>query len=172
MSDSISTTVEPLVETVGVVVSHDLANPSPVTEVSLAIPGVVLVIGLHGWFLGRISRRFAKSFRKFDEHTARWRVSLLMGVTVAELASSHLIETFIWAIPLWYLGLIDTFRHAYSFTLEQYTTLGAGDVRVPQGWSLIGPMIAISGLFTFGWTGSVLVYVMGQLSNWHGRSEK
>ena len=172
MSDSMSTTVEPLVETVGVVVSHDLANPSPVTEVSLAIPGVVLVIGLHGWFLGRISRRFAKSFKKFDDHTARWRVNLLMGMTVAELALAHLIETIIWAVPLWYLGLIDTFRHAYSFTLEQYTTLGAGNVNVPPGWSLIGPMIAISGLFTFGWTGSVLVYVMGELSKWHGRDEK
>lgn len=172
MANTLSTTVEPLVESVGVAVSNDLANPSPLTEISLAIPGVVLVIGLHGWFLGRISRRFAKSFKKFDDHTARWRVNLLMGMTVAELALAHLIETIIWAVPLWYLGLIDTFRHAYSFTLEQYTTLGAGNVNVPPGWSLIGPMIAISGLFTFGWTGSVLVYVMGELSKWHGRDEK
>ncbi len=172
MSDTLSTTVEPLVESVGVAVSNDLANPSPLTEVSLAIPGVVLVIGLHGWFLGLISRHFAKAFRKVDNHTAHWRVNLLMGMTVAALAMAHLVETFIWAVPIWYLGLTDTFRHAYSFTLEQYTTLGAGNVTVPPGWSLIGPMIAISGLFTFGWTGSVLVYVMGELSKWHGRSGK
>ena len=172
MTDTLTNTVAPLVETVGAAVSQGLANPSPLTEVSLTLPGVILVIGLHGWFLGRISRRFAQSFKTFDNHTPRWRVNLLMGMTVGALASAHLIETFIWAIPISYLGLTDTFRHAYSFTLEQYTTLGAGTVTVPAGWSLIGPLIAMSGLFTFGWTGSVLVYVMSELSKWHGRSQR
>lgn len=172
MTVTLTNTVEPIVETVGVTVSQDLSNPSPLTEVSLAVPGVVLVIGLHGWFLGRISRRFARAFAKVDGHTPHWRVNLLMGLTVAALAMAHLVETFIWAIPIWYLGLTDTFRHAYSFTLEQYTTLGAGSVTLPAGWSLIGPMVAMSGLFSFGWTGSVLVYVMSELSKWHGRDER
>ena len=44
--------------------------------------------------------------------------------------------------------------------LESYTTLGEGTVTLPDSWRLIGPMIAMSGLFTFGWTGSVLVSVM------------
>lgn len=171
MTETITSTVEPFVETVGVTVSQDLSNPSPLTEVSLAIPGVVLVIALHGWFLGRISRRFAVLFKKVNDDTAHWRVNFLMGMTISALASAHLIETFVWALPIWYLGLTETFRKAYSFTLEQYTTLGSGAVTLPAGWSLLGPMIAISGLFTFGWTGSVLVYVMGELSKWHGRSQ-
>ena len=36
-----------------------------------------------------------------------------------------------------------------------------------MGWRLLGPVIAISGLFTFGWTASVLVYVMNQVGNLH-----
>ena len=44
--------------------------------------------------------------------------------------------------------------------LESYTTLGEGNVSLPPDWRLIGPMIAMSGLFTFGWTCSVLVSIM------------
>jgi hypothetical protein len=35
-------------------------------------------------------------------------------------------------------------------------------VSLPTQWRLVGPVIAISGLFTFGWTASVLVYVMNE----------
>ncbi|MGO4837464.1 ion channel, partial [Rhizobiaceae sp. 2RAB30] len=48
----------------------------------------------------------------------------------------------------------------YYFVLESYTTLGAGNIALPDQWRLLGPSIAMSGLFTFGWTGSVLVSIM------------
>ena len=38
---------------------------------------------------------------------------------------------------------------------------------MPETWRLAGPMIAISGLFTFSWTGSVLVYVMTEIGRRH-----
>jgi hypothetical protein len=34
---------------------------------------------------------------------------------------------------------------------------------LPEPWQMVGPIMAISGLFTFGWTGSVLVDVVGRL---------
>jgi hypothetical protein len=58
------------------------------------------------------------------------------------------------------MGLIPSMRDSYYFVLESYTTLGEGAVGLPDRWRLIGPIIAMSGLFTFGWTGSVLVSVM------------
>ena len=72
----------------------------------------------------------------------------------------HLIETLIWAAPLYVSGIIPNLRDAYYYVLESYTTLGEGNISLPYAWRLIGPIIAISGLFTFGWTGSVLVNVM------------
>jgi hypothetical protein len=32
----------------------------------------------------------------------------------------------------------------------------------PPGWEMLAPLIAISGLFTFGWSGSVLVDLIGR----------
>jgi hypothetical protein len=42
-------------------------------------------------------------------------------------------------------------------------------------WRQLGPIIAVSGLFTFGWTSSVLVYVMtqfGTLDTHHAERKK
>ena len=35
-------------------------------------------------------------------------------------------------------------------------------VILPDGWKMLAPIIAMSGLFTFGWTGSVLVDLVGR----------
>ena len=51
-------------------------------------------------------------------------------------------------------------RDSYYYVLANYTTLGEGNISLPDRWRLIGPIIAMSGLFTFGWTGSVLVSIM------------
>jgi ion channel len=58
------------------------------------------------------------------------------------------------------MRLVPSMRDSYYYVLESYTTLGEGAVSLPNGWRLIGPIIAMSGLFTFGWTGSVLVNIM------------
>jgi hypothetical protein len=92
--------------------------------------------------------------------TPHWRVNLLLAFTIGSLAILHFVETLIWAIPVSLIGLIPSMRDSYYFVLESYTTLGEGTVSLPDRWRLIGPIIAISGLFTFGWTGSVLVNVM------------
>jgi len=35
---------------------------------------------------------------------------------------------------------------------------------LPAAWNMLSPIIAISGLFTFGWTGSVLVGFVSSLN--------
>ena len=51
----------------------------------------------------------------------------------------------------------DTRRAPDFFTGNTYTTVGYGNFILPPGWKMLAPIIAISGLFTFGWSGSVLV---------------
>jgi hypothetical protein len=134
-----------------------------VGELAISILFLVLIIAVHGSFLTVISRRFTGQFAKMSVATPDWRIRLLMATTIAALVVIHLFEALIWSVPLYLSGLADTFRHCFTYVMEAYTTLGAGDVRLPDGYQLIGPMIAMSGLFTFGWTGSTLVFVMGEI---------
>lgn len=165
----VTETVEPILSTVGDTVATQITEPGLFGEIGFSLIVLVLVISVHGWFMATISRQFGARFAKFNIHTRQWRVSLLMGVTIALLALSHLFETLLWAAPIWLMGIIPNLRDAYFFVLEAYTTLGETSVQLPHDWRLAGPMIAISGLFTFSWTGSVLVYVMTEIGRRHSR---
>lgn len=161
----------PITQTVDTVASS-LSNPNPFTELGFALLVLILIIVVHGWFLNRVSTLFSVRFALYTTRTAHWRVNVLMSATIALLALIHLFETLIWTVPIWWLGIIPNLRDAYYFVLEAYTTLGEGSITLPNGWRLVGPVIAISGLFTFGWTGSVLVYVMSQIGKFHSESTR
>jgi hypothetical protein len=161
--DSVAKAVEPLLRTV----DSGIMQPNTLTELGFCLFIAVIMISVHGWCVGSVSHRFAASLENLPRTAAAWRISLLVSLTIASLALVHLLETLIWVVPIWWMGLIPTFRDTYLYVLEAYTTLGKGQVALPEDWRLVGPMIAISGLFTFSWTGSVLVYVMSESSKRH-----
>lgn len=159
-------------EVVAAATDATAALTNPFVELALATSILVPIIVVHGWCLGRISKLFSMRFALFTPETPGWRVSILTSTTIALLVMIHFLETVLWTVPLISLGMIDTFRDAYYYVLEAYTTLGEGTIALPDQWRLIGPVIAISGLFTFGWTGSVLVYVMTQIGKLHAERSK
>lgn len=152
----------------------ELSAPHPVLEVFLGTLAMIVIIFVHGAGIRTINRRFSKSWVQVDEQTPYWRLNLLLAVTIAALSALHFAETFLWAIPIRVMQLVPSMRDSYYYVLESYTTLGEGNVSLPDQWRLIGPIIAMSGLFTFGWTGSVLVNIMtefGKLDRTRARSE-
>jgi hypothetical protein len=144
----------------------------PIAELAFATVVLVVIIVFHGWCLGRVTKFFSRRFALYSPATPRWRVTSLTGVTVAGMVIIHLFETLLWAAPIWQLAIIAGFRDAYYFVLEAYTTLGEGTVALPDQWRLAGPVIAISGLFTFGWTTGVLVYVMNEIGKLHSQTSR
>jgi len=137
-----------------------LSAPYPILEIVLGTLIMIVIIFVHGAGIRTINQRFSKSWTQVNAATPYWRINLLLAFTIGALAALHFAETLLWAIPVSVMGLIPSMRDSYYFVLESYTTLGEGAVGLPDRWRLIGPIIAMSGLFTFGWTGSVLVSVM------------
>jgi len=153
----------------------ELSTPKPFLEIALGTLIMIVVIFVHGAGIRTINRRFSESWIHVNETTSYWRLNLLLASTIGSLAALHLAETLIWAIPLSVMGLIPSMRDSYYYVLESYTTLGEGNISLPDRWRLIGPIIAMSGLFTFGWTGSVLVSIMteyGSLDRVRARGRK
>ena len=137
-----------------------LSAPDPVLEIVLGTITLVVIIFVHGTGIRTINQRFSQSWVLMNPATPHWRINLLLALTIRALAALHFTETLLWAIPLSAFGLIPSMRDSYYYVLQSYTTLGEGSVSLPDRWRLIGPIIAMSGLFTFGWTGSVLVSIM------------
>ena len=138
----------------------ELEQPSPLLELVAGTIGLIVVIFVHGVGMRLINRHFSDAWVRVTPTTAYWRVNLLLVLVIGALAVMHLLETLMWAGPLHSLGVIPSLRDSYYYVLESYTTLGEGDVSLPDPWRLVGPIIAMSGLFTFGWTASVLVSIM------------
>jgi hypothetical protein len=129
-------------------------------QIALGVAVLVVVVFIHGAGIRRISRYFSERWVHVTTETPHWRVNLLFGSVIAQFVIVHLIEVMVWALPIYWLKLIPELSSAAFFAAETYTTLGEGAVRLPLSWRQLGPIIAVSGLFTFGWTSSVLVYVM------------
>jgi hypothetical protein len=89
------------------------------------------------------------------------RAGLLFGWAVYQMLFLHILEIAFWAFALNRLGLIIRPTDALYFCANAYTTLGYGAVDLGTPWRNISPIIAISGLFTFAWTASSLVNMVG-----------
>jgi hypothetical protein len=121
--------------------------------------GVTLV---HGSVLGRIVRDYHHGAKRLLEHANHpfW-ASLQFGRAVLLMLVLHIVDMSIWATMLNRLGLIPNVRDSLYFTANSYTTLGYGGMPLGFGWRELGPMMAISGLFTFAWTTGVMFNVVG-----------
>ena len=149
------------------------ALTNPVSEIAVALLMLIVVIIFHGWCMGFASRFFSARAALYTPSTSRFRLTGLTATTIAMLIGTHFLATFVWTAALIGMDMVDNFRNAYYFVIGNYATLGDSQLTLPDRWRLTGPVIAFSGLFTFGWTGSVLVYVMQQTSKLHAeRSRK
>jgi hypothetical protein len=141
-------------------VMDQVLTSRPLMEIVFGTLFLIIIIFVHGAGIRIINRQFSKSWVQMEASKQHWRLDLLLAATIGSLAGLHFVETLLWAILLCVAGWIPSMRDSYFYVLESYTTLGEGNVSLPDEWRLIGPVIGISGLFTFGWTGSVLVSVM------------
>ena len=139
-----------------------MSSPHPALEIAIGLLFLITIIIVHGTGIRVINRRFARVWKGVKPSTSHLKINVILAAVIASLALVHFLETLFWAMPLYLAGIIPGLRDSYYYVLESYTTLGEGNVSLPEHWRLIGPIIAMSGLFTFGWTGSVLVNVMNE----------
>jgi hypothetical protein len=149
-----------------------MVAPDPIIETILGVGWLTLVILIHGVGIQKINREFSRVWAHVTIHTAHWKINVILALVIASLTILHLAETIFWGLPIYALSLVPTWMDSYIFVLENYTTLGAGNVRHGDDWRLMGPIIAISGLFTFGWTTGVLVSTMSELTQLNKQRSK
>jgi ion channel len=138
------------------------SNP-PLLEVFAVGAAVLVTITLvHGSILGFIVRDYHRGAKRLLQHANHpfW-ASLQFGRAVLLMLVLHVIDMCIWATMLNRLGLVPDVRNSLYFTANSYTTLGYGSMPLGLGWRELSPMMAISGLFTFAWTTSVMFNVVG-----------
>ena len=141
--------------------SH-LAQAIPAADVAFGGGMLMLIILIHATGVRAVTSLAAHRAHLILQHPSAWRADLVMVTSILLLLGLHLIETLAWAAALVYGGLVTSWRAAGFFAGNTYTTVGYGTFVLPPGWEMLAPIIAISGLFTFGWSGSVLVDIVAR----------
>jgi hypothetical protein len=89
------------------------AAPDPLVEMLVGTIGLIVIIFVHGMSLRIINRRFSEHWVHVSTATPRWRVNLVLAVTIAGLSVTHFAETLLWAVPISATGMIPHMRDSY-----------------------------------------------------------
>lgn len=123
------------------------------TLVTVVIHGVGAVAAA-----GRVARLSAE--RKVQ---GRLGAELLMAQLVSMLLLLHLAEAVVWGLFFALVGGLPDLESAVYFSLTSYTTVGYGDMVLPEPWRLLGPLEAAVGVLMLGWSTGILVAAIGRL---------
>ena len=134
-----------------------LSAVMPAADLFLGGAILVFIVLVHAAGVRAVTTHVLRRTEAIMKRPALWRADLLMGSIVFMLLALHVAEICFWAATLVYSNLAPDWRTAGFFAGNTYTTVGYGNFILPDGWRMLAPIIAISGLFTFGWSGSVLV---------------
>jgi hypothetical protein len=139
-----------------------LAQVMPAADVAFGGAMLTLIILIHATGVRAVTSHVAHRCRVIMQKPRTWRADFVMLSSITMLLALHLSETVVWAAALVYGNLVPSWRAAGFFAGNTYTTVGYGAFVLPAGWEMLAPIIAISGLFTFGWSGSVLVDIVAR----------
>ena len=89
-------------------------------------------------------------------------VLLVAGVSLWLLGVITL-GVWIWAGAYLWLGAFPTLEQAVYFSIVAYTTLGLGDVVLPQAWRILAGMEAANGFINFGLLSALFIEALRQI---------
>ncbi len=134
----------------------------PFLEIILGLSLTVFTLFIHSVGMYLVMHRFELHWPKYLEEKSELRRQFYFGYLVVLMLVTHIVEIVLIAAVLLAIHAFPELRSAFYFTGETYTTVGFGDVLLPAEWRQLALFIAMSGLFSFGWSTGVLVSIVGK----------
>jgi hypothetical protein len=134
----------------------------PILEIILGLSLTICTLIVHGIGMYLVMHRFELNWPRYLNEKNEIRRQFYFGHLVILMLLTHISEILLIAAVLLGIHAFPDLRTAFYFTGETYTTVGFGDVLLPSGWRQVALFIAMSGLFSFGWSTGVLVGIVGK----------
>ncbi|PHR92092.1 MAG: hypothetical protein COA69_08775 [Robiginitomaculum sp.] len=88
---------------------------------------------------------------------------ILLSASTLWLLTALSLSIWIWAFAFWSMGIFEPLERALYFSMVAFTTLGFGDVTLPQDWRLLSGIIAANGLVLFGLNTAFLIEILHRI---------
>lgn len=131
-------------------------------EIVLGLSLTICALVIHSIGMYLVMHKFELNWQNFLDESNELRRQFYLGHLIMLMLITHLVEIIFIAMVLFRIDAFADLRTAFYFTGETYTTLGFGDILLPAGWRQLALFIAMSGLFSFGWSTGVLVGIVGK----------
>ena len=130
------------------------------TEISVAAAIVAVCLLLHVAGLLVMAEWLMQRREYLEQKGARMRYAILMFLLFSGIMLLHVIGTSMWAVFYYTRALFKDFETALYFSLTSYTTIGYGDVLLPQKWRLLGAIEGVTGVLFCGISTAFIFAVM------------
>lgn len=141
---------------------------NPITAAAMIV-SVCLLLHVAGILL---MAEWLLRHREYLERRAGWmRHAILLILLFSGVMFLHIIETNLWAAFYYGQGLFNDFETSLYFSLTSYTTIGYGDVLLPQKWRLLGAIEGISGVLLCGISTAFIFAVISAMLQMQQRNQ-
>jgi voltage-gated potassium channel len=89
--------------------------------------------------------------------------SVVLICVFAVIVLLHILEAGIWATFYQTWGLFPNFETSFYFSLTSYTTIGYGDVTLPQRWRMLGGVEGFSGVLLCGLSTAFIFIILNAM---------
>lgn len=104
--------------------------------------------------LTRLMTRIVAGFRLHSHSLGK---TIAMVATVLGLFLIHAVEIWLWAAAYLLIGAIESLVDAVYFSTVTFSTVGFGDITLPEAWRLFSSLEGVSGFILIGWSTAYLV---------------
>lgn len=127
---------------------------------------IILSVVIQLCFIEFAARFLKKIFKKPEPaYPGFGKFVMTMSGLMFWLLVSLSIIIWMWAFVLIKLSVFSVWEESLYFSLVAFTTLGFGDVTLPENWRLLSGFVAADGFVLFGLNTAVLLEAMMRLRN-------
>ncbi len=138
-------------------------NPQFHMELLISSGLIAATTFVHAIFIAGSAAVFRASARNVWGPARFVRDSVMLAALSLWLMAAHVIAMWMWAITFIQLGIYSNMEAALYFAAVSYTTLGFGDVLLPEEWRLLAGASAANGLLLFGLSAAFMVETNARL---------
>jgi len=123
---------------------------------------IILTIVVEVIFIEAAIKYLTKFGTKSSNAAKTGRFVVVLTAVTLWLLAALTVATWIWAMAFVGLGAFETLEKSLYFSMVAFTTLGFGDITLPEDLRLLSGFIAANGLVLFGLNTAFLIEVMAR----------
>jgi hypothetical protein len=118
---------------------------------------IVATVAIQAEMFGLMTRRHEPVLTWTRHRFRRMAGTVFISIAMLMVLATMTIEVWLWALVLIVTGAVAGLEPAVYFALVCFTTLGFGDITLPQEWRLLSALIGANGFLMFGWSTAFMV---------------